>query len=47
MRKPITIGLKTALEEEIDTFIKYWQGKGYKVEHRTKGLPYNGVLVIT
>lgn len=47
MRKPKVIGLKTASQTEIEDLIKYWRGKGYKVEHRTEGLSYNGVLVIT
>ncbi len=47
MRKHKIVGLKTATQDEIVDLIKYWQGKGYTVVHKTTGLAYNGVLIIT
>lgn len=47
MRKPKVMGLKTATPNEIKEAIALWESRGYTVVHKTEGLPYNGVLVIT
>lgn len=41
----VQMGLRTATPEEIQEHIRDLKLKGYRVEHRTKGLKYNGVLI--
>jgi hypothetical protein len=46
-KTPCYIGLRTATTEEIQEMIADFTSQGLKVNHKTKGLPFNGILQVT
>jgi len=42
-----SVGLRTATHAEIKQHIRDYRSQGWTVEHKTEGLPFNGVLLLT